>query len=177
MIDVQTKDGRQPLYQVQFISCLLSQERPNLKGLRDAAALLHAPLLLVYTQLDSHDEGYNSAAIAPSATGRSSACSPSLAIRSGITAYARVCSSIRKADSSWRPAWERASEKKTCWPAQWISRPTAPATRLAAKPSKSSRRTSVRRCWNSPRPAASGRHPHKNIKTAPDRDIRFADIQ
>jgi len=63
MVDVQTDDSRRPLAQVQFISRLLSEGRPNLKGLRDAAALLHAPLLLIYTQLDSHDEGYNSAAI------------------------------------------------------------------------------------------------------------------
>jgi len=63
MIGVKTDDDRQPLAQVQFISCLLSEDRPKLKGLRDAAALLHAPLLLIYNQLDNHNEGYNSAAI------------------------------------------------------------------------------------------------------------------
>jgi len=63
MVEVQTDDGRRPIEQVQFVSRLLSEGRPNLKGLRDAAALLHAPILCVYTQLDNHEEGYNSVAI------------------------------------------------------------------------------------------------------------------
>ncbi len=53
-----------PLDQVQFISPMLVRGHPTIKSLRDAAALLHAPLLLVYMQHDNNDEGYNSAAMA-----------------------------------------------------------------------------------------------------------------
>ncbi len=57
--------GSAPLLkQVQLVSPMLASERPTLKSLRDAAALLHAPLLLVYLQQDSTDDGYNSAAMA-----------------------------------------------------------------------------------------------------------------
>ena len=52
------------LKQVQLVSPMLASERATLKSLRDAAALLHAPLLLVYLQQDSSDDGYNSAAMA-----------------------------------------------------------------------------------------------------------------
>jgi len=50
--------------QVQLISPLIVGDPVNLKSLRDAAALLHAPLLFVYIQDDNSSEGYNSAAMA-----------------------------------------------------------------------------------------------------------------
>jgi hypothetical protein len=53
-----------PIAQVQFISPLVAGENASLKGLRDAAALLHAPLLLVYMQDDDRQQGYNDAAMA-----------------------------------------------------------------------------------------------------------------
>jgi hypothetical protein len=52
------------LDQVQLVSPMLASQQPTLKSLRDAAALLHAPLLVVYLQQDSSDDGYNSAAMA-----------------------------------------------------------------------------------------------------------------
>lgn len=50
--------------QVQFIGTLLAPGRPTLKSLRDAAALLHAPVLLVYMQDDDAQSGYNDLAMA-----------------------------------------------------------------------------------------------------------------
>lgn len=50
--------------QVQFISPLLGGPTPDLKALRDAAAMLHAPLLLVYAQSHDQQSGYNDAAMA-----------------------------------------------------------------------------------------------------------------
>jgi hypothetical protein len=55
-----TPDDRAGLIrQVQFINPLLAGNKPTLKHLRDAAAQLHAPLLLVYLQADQYAEGYN----------------------------------------------------------------------------------------------------------------------
>lgn len=57
--------GSTPLLtQVQLVNPMLVSGQPGLKSLRDAAALLHAPLLLVYLQQDNSDDGYNSAAMA-----------------------------------------------------------------------------------------------------------------
>ena len=56
--------GETLLDQVQMISPLIVEQPLTLKGLRDAAALLHAPLLLVYLQDDDHSQGYNDAAMA-----------------------------------------------------------------------------------------------------------------
>jgi len=50
--------------QVHFVSPLLLQGSTNLKNLRDAAALVHAPLLLVYLETENAAEGYNSSAMA-----------------------------------------------------------------------------------------------------------------
>jgi len=47
--------------QVQTLSGLLVRPPATLKALRDGAAQLHAPLLLVYTQADDAQEGYNDA--------------------------------------------------------------------------------------------------------------------
>jgi len=52
------------LNQVHFVSPMLVSGPPTIKSLRDAAALLHAPLLLVYVQQDNSDDGYNAAAMA-----------------------------------------------------------------------------------------------------------------
>jgi hypothetical protein len=52
------------LEQVQFVSPLIVGKQITLKSLRDAAALLHAPLLFVYLQSDSASEGYNDGAMA-----------------------------------------------------------------------------------------------------------------
>ena len=56
--------GQGVVEQVHFISSLLAGGQPDLKNLRDAAALLHAPVLLAYIQVDSANDGYNEAAIA-----------------------------------------------------------------------------------------------------------------
>ncbi len=56
--------GQTVLEQVQLVSPLIVNHPITLKSLRDAAALLHAPLLLVYLQDDNHSEGYNGAAMA-----------------------------------------------------------------------------------------------------------------
>ncbi len=53
-----------PVEQVQFVTALLAPGKPTLKSLRDAAAMLHAPLLLVYMQDDDAQEGYNDLAMA-----------------------------------------------------------------------------------------------------------------
>ncbi len=50
--------------QVQLVGPLLVRGEPTLKNLRDAAALLHAPLLVVYLQADDSQAGYNDAAMA-----------------------------------------------------------------------------------------------------------------
>ncbi len=55
---------RQLISQVQFVNSLLGGSRPTLKDLRDAAALLHASLLLVYMQADDAEDGYNELAMA-----------------------------------------------------------------------------------------------------------------
>lgn len=59
-----TRAGKPAFNQVHFVSPLLTPEKPNLKQLRDAAALLRAPLLLVYTQDDNYAHGQNPAAMA-----------------------------------------------------------------------------------------------------------------
>jgi hypothetical protein len=56
--------GTRVLEQVQLVSPLVAPTPVTLKGLRDAAALLHAPLLFVYVQDDQSSEGYNDAAMA-----------------------------------------------------------------------------------------------------------------
>ena len=56
--------GKGVLEQVQFVSPMLTGGDASLKTLRDAAALLHAPLLLVYMQENNAAEGYNDAAMA-----------------------------------------------------------------------------------------------------------------
>jgi hypothetical protein len=52
------------LEQVQFVSPMLAGGDATLKTLRDAAALLHAPLLLVYMQENNAAKGHNDAAMA-----------------------------------------------------------------------------------------------------------------
>jgi hypothetical protein len=64
MTDLRGKDGQPLISQVHLVSSLLVEGTPNLKALRDAAALVHAPLLLVYMQADDAEQGYNDAAIA-----------------------------------------------------------------------------------------------------------------
>jgi hypothetical protein len=59
-----TRLGLTLISQVQIVSPMLVGSPATLKHLRDAAALLHAPLLLVYMQSDTADQGYNSAAMA-----------------------------------------------------------------------------------------------------------------
>ncbi len=56
--------GGGSISQVHFLNPLLLEGPLNLKKLRDAAALIHAPLLLVYLQTDNSSQGYNSSAIA-----------------------------------------------------------------------------------------------------------------
>jgi len=64
MTDIKDASGRQMIEQVHFLSTMLVGKEVTLKNLRDAAALVHAPLLLVYLQADDHREGYNSAGMA-----------------------------------------------------------------------------------------------------------------
>lgn len=64
MTDLQSDKHGPIISQVQTVSSLLVEERPTLKSLRHAAALVHAPLLLVYTQVDDRNSGYNDAAMA-----------------------------------------------------------------------------------------------------------------
>jgi hypothetical protein len=64
LVGASESGGPAPISQVQLVSPMLVSGYPTIKSLRDAAALLHAPLLLVYMQRDSSDEGYNSAAMA-----------------------------------------------------------------------------------------------------------------
>ena len=60
-----TSNSETPLIeQVQVVTALLAPGKPSLKSLRDAAAMLHAPLLLVYMQDDDAQEGYNDLAMA-----------------------------------------------------------------------------------------------------------------
>ncbi len=56
--------GEALVSQVQLVSPMLCPGKPTLKGLRDAAALLHAPVLLVYVQVDDARDGQNEAAMA-----------------------------------------------------------------------------------------------------------------
>lgn len=56
--------GRPIIEDVHFLSPMLVEGLPTLKKLRDAAALVHAPMLLVYIQQDDTGRGYNNAAIA-----------------------------------------------------------------------------------------------------------------
>jgi hypothetical protein len=58
------KSDRVLIDQVQFINPMLTGGDLTLKTLRDAAAILHAPMLLVYLQADRGEEGYNPAAMA-----------------------------------------------------------------------------------------------------------------
>jgi hypothetical protein len=64
MSSLQASGGSKPISQIQLVNRLLAGDKLSLKSLRDAAALLHAPLLLVYIQDDDAKEGYNGAAIA-----------------------------------------------------------------------------------------------------------------
>ncbi|MBN2559341.1 MAG: hypothetical protein JXQ75_00220 [Phycisphaerae bacterium] len=64
MAEASDQGSAAPINQVQFINPILVSRKPTLKDLRDAAARLHAPLLLVYSQADTRDDGYNSAAMA-----------------------------------------------------------------------------------------------------------------
>lgn len=50
--------------QVHFINGLAVSGEPTLENLREAAARLHAPMLLAYVQQDEHAEGLNPAAMA-----------------------------------------------------------------------------------------------------------------
>jgi hypothetical protein len=56
--------GERIISQVQLVSPMLCGGKPTLKSLRDAAALLQAPVLLVYLQVDDAREGQNPAAMA-----------------------------------------------------------------------------------------------------------------
>jgi hypothetical protein len=56
--------GETLLEQVQLVSPLIVNAPMTLKSLRNAAALLHASLLLVYVPDDNHSEGYNNGAMA-----------------------------------------------------------------------------------------------------------------
>ena len=56
--------GKTLLEQVQLVSPLIVTKPTTLKRLRDSAALVHAPLLLVYLQDDNHSGGYNDGAMA-----------------------------------------------------------------------------------------------------------------
>lgn len=58
------QDGKPMISQVHFVNSLLAPDNPNLKQLRDAAAMLRAPLLLVYMQDNNYSQGPNSAAMA-----------------------------------------------------------------------------------------------------------------
>ncbi|MFA5865874.1 MAG: hypothetical protein WC975_14475 [Phycisphaerae bacterium] len=60
---------------VLFINPSLLTGNPTLKKLRDAAAMLHAPLLLVYIQQDNASDGYKNAAYT---VGYYSACQAAL---------------------------------------------------------------------------------------------------
>lgn len=62
--DLKDEADQPVVSQVHFLSTLLTGGRPDLKSLRDAAALVHAPILLAYIQVDSAADGYNAAAIA-----------------------------------------------------------------------------------------------------------------
>ena len=64
LLDLEDEGGHEIINQVQFVSPLLASGKPDLKRLRDAAALLHVPILLAYMQVDSAEHGYNDAAIA-----------------------------------------------------------------------------------------------------------------
>ena len=55
---------RELISQVHFISPIFTDDRLTLKALRDAAALVHAPILLVYLQTENSSSGYNGAAMA-----------------------------------------------------------------------------------------------------------------
>ncbi len=59
LIDQPEAYQRQLIAQVQIISPSLLTGNPSIKKLRNAAAMLHAPLLLVYMQEDNFDTGYN----------------------------------------------------------------------------------------------------------------------
>lgn len=61
---LESASGDPLISQVQLVSPMLSGGKPTLKSLRDAAALLHAPILLVYLQVEDAQEGQNSAAMA-----------------------------------------------------------------------------------------------------------------
>jgi hypothetical protein len=59
-MEKQSKD----ISQIHLISPLFSEKAVTLKSLRSSAALVHAPLLLVYLELEDYSQGYNEAAIA-----------------------------------------------------------------------------------------------------------------
>jgi len=60
-----TKEGTpaSPVEDVHFITPMLSGAHPDLKRLRHVAAMLHAPILLVYIEACNSDEGRNAAAM------------------------------------------------------------------------------------------------------------------
>ena len=62
--EIPKTDNAGTISQVHLVTPLIVGGEPTLKDLRDAAAMLHAPLLLVYTQADSAEEGYNDSAMA-----------------------------------------------------------------------------------------------------------------
>ncbi len=64
LTDLADQGGPHLVSKVQFVSPMLCGRHPTLKSLRDAAALLHAPVLVVYMQEDNADEGQNAAAMA-----------------------------------------------------------------------------------------------------------------
>lgn len=64
LTDMKLANKQRVVQQVQFLSPMLVDGLPTLKKLRDAAAVVHAPMLLVYIQQDDIGEGYNDAALA-----------------------------------------------------------------------------------------------------------------
>jgi hypothetical protein len=62
--EMKLANNRRVIEQIQFLSPLLVDGLPTLKKLRDAAAIVHAPMLLVYVQQDDTAGGYNDAAVA-----------------------------------------------------------------------------------------------------------------
>jgi hypothetical protein len=61
LTELKLADNRRVIQQVHFLSPMLVDGMPTLKKLRDAAAVVHAPLLLVYIQQDDVADGYNNA--------------------------------------------------------------------------------------------------------------------
>lgn len=64
LVEVSDAKGSELIDQIQPINRLLVSEKVTLKGLRDAAALVHAPILLAYMQTEQQETGQNEAAMA-----------------------------------------------------------------------------------------------------------------